>query len=156
MVPRGKSAVGRTRGSTASRGRGRISVETGEENLVAIVNNISISDAQEQLLDEEMEERYDEAMDNTGNHTITINYTEPLPPPGNSIPIFTVQSWKAKWRKDFFTDWCWAEKKKGSADQVGARCKTGKCQTNKKPHYYAGELTSFSNFEKHRNSCHYE
>jgi hypothetical protein len=162
MAPRGRRAVGRTRGRTASIGRGRISVEPEEDNLIEIVNNIPISDAQQQLLDEEREEtqeREDEAMDDADNDTtasIFSKATEPLPPPGNPIPTFTVQTWKAKWRRDFFTDWRWKEKKKGTGHQVWARCKTGKCRTNKKPHYYAGELTSFSNFEKHLNCSHYE
>ena len=155
MPPRGKKAVGRTRGSKASRGHGRNSVETVEQNLLHIVNDIPISNAQQEFWDEEREERDDESMDDTDNHT-TINATEPLPPPGNPIPKFTVQSWKAKSRRDLFADWRWAEKKKCTGHQVWARCKTGKCQTNKKPHYYSGELTSFSNFEKHLNSCHYE
>ncbi|KAK4028077.1 hypothetical protein OUZ56_017257 [Daphnia magna] len=157
MASRGNRAVGRTRGSTASRGRVRISVEPGEENLIEIVNEIPISHAQQQLLDEEREERDDEAiMDDAENNTTVSKATEPLPPPGNPIPIFTVQSWKSKWRRDFFTDWRWAEKKKCTGHQVWARCKTGKCQTNKKPHYYVGELTSFSNFEKHLSLCHSE
>ncbi|EFX75526.1 hypothetical protein DAPPUDRAFT_107738 [Daphnia pulex] len=112
MSPRGKRAVGRTRGSTASIGRGRISVEPGEENLIEILNNIPISHAQQQLLDEESGERDHEAMDDADNNTTVSNVTEPLPPPGNPIPIFNVQSWKAKWRRDFFTDWRWAEKKR--------------------------------------------
>ncbi|KZR97920.1 Uncharacterized protein APZ42_006945 [Daphnia magna] len=53
MASRGNRAVGRTRGSTATRGRGRISVEPGEKNLIEIVNEIPISHAQQQLLDEE-------------------------------------------------------------------------------------------------------
>jgi hypothetical protein len=88
-------------------------------------------------LDEESGKRDHEAMDDADNNTTVSNVTEPLPPPGNPIPIFNVQSWKAKWRRDFFTDWRWAEKKKGTGHQVWDRCKTGKCQTNKKAHYYA-------------------
>lgn len=152
MAPRGKKAVGRTRGSKASRGHGRTSVETEEQNLLHIVNEIPISDAQQELLDDEREEGDDYEVMHVTDDDTTINAAEPLPPPGNPIPTFTVQSWKAKWRRDFFTDWRWAKKKKGtgqSGHRVWARCKTGKCETNKKPHYYSGELTSFSNFEKH-------
>jgi hypothetical protein len=86
--------------------------------------------------------------DNDSTASIFINATEPKPPPGNPIPIFTVQTWKSKWRRDFFIDWRWAAKKKGTGHQVWARCKTGKCQTNKRPHYYVGELTSLSNIQK--------
>jgi hypothetical protein len=110
MEQREKRAVGRTRGLKDSRGRSRTSVETEEENLLEIVNDILISHAQQEFWDEEREERDDESMDDTDNHT-TINATEPLPPPGNPIPKFTVQSWKAKSRRDLFADWRWAEKK---------------------------------------------
>nr|CAH0112994.1 unnamed protein product [Daphnia galeata] len=137
MPPRGKKAVGRTRGSKASRGHGQTSVETEEQNLLHIVNEIPISDAQQELLDDEREEGDDYEVMHVTDDDTKINTAEPPPPPGNPIPTFTEQSWKAKWRRDFFTDW-------------------RKCETNKKPHYYSGELTSFSNFEKHLNSCHYE
>ena len=56
MAPRGKKAAGRTRGSKASRGHGRNSVERVEQNLLHIVNDIPISNAQQELLDDEMEE----------------------------------------------------------------------------------------------------
>jgi hypothetical protein len=67
-------------------------VEPGEENLIEIVNNIPISHAQQQLLDEESGERDHEAMDDADNNTTVSNVTEPLPPPENPIPIFNVQS----------------------------------------------------------------
>jgi hypothetical protein len=154
MAPRGKRAVERTSGSRVSRGRGRTSVETVEGNLREVVNDIPISDTQRELLDEEREEGGDnEVMDVTDDDT-TIDAAEPLLPPGNSIPKFTMQSWKSEWRRHFFSDWRWEEKKKGSGHQVWARCNTEKCQTIKKPHYYSGELTSFSNFEKHLKGCH--
>jgi hypothetical protein len=48
------------------------------------------------------------------------------------------------------------KKNRRSGHQVWAWWKTGKFQTNKKPVYSSGELTSFSNFDKHLNICHYE
>ncbi|XP_059352801.1 uncharacterized protein LOC132088276 [Daphnia carinata] len=87
-----------------------------------------------ELLDEEGRgEGSDEVMDFAENETTSAT-AEPLPPP----------------------DWRWAAKKKGNGHQVFARCKTGKCNLQKKQHYYSGELTSFSNFEKHLKSCHNE
>lgn len=123
-MARGNRGVGRIRGSKASRGHSRTSVETVEENFRQLVNDIPISDAQQELLDEEGEDGGDdEAMGLTDDET-TPTAAEPSPPPGYAIPKFTVQSWKAKWRREFFSDWRWAEKKKGNGHQVWARFKT--------------------------------
>ncbi|KZS02107.1 Uncharacterized protein APZ42_000990 [Daphnia magna] len=116
MPPRVTKAFGKRSGTRVSRGRG--SVQTREENLRQIVGQLPISDAHQELLDEEGAEGGSDDIVDLAEYEITSASAEPLPPPGEPIPKFTVESWKAKWRRDFFSDWRWAAKKKGNGHQV--------------------------------------
>lgn len=120
-----------------------------DARLHDIADGIDVSETQQQLIDEE----YTDVAEETSEE---VEADMPRKdPPGELMPAFTIQSWKASWRRAFFTDWRWSQRKKGEA-QVWARCKTGQCQMKTKPHYYAGGTSSFTNFEKYLNSCHKE
>ncbi|KZS05053.1 Uncharacterized protein APZ42_031857 [Daphnia magna] len=120
-----------------------------DARLHDIVDAIDISETQQHLIDEEDTDVAEETSEEVEADMLRKD------PPGEPIPAFTIQSWKASWRRAFFTDWRWSKRKEGEA-QVWARCKTGQCQMKTNPHYYAGGKSSFTNFEKHLNSCHKE
>ncbi|KAI9550068.1 hypothetical protein GHT06_001545 [Daphnia sinensis] len=116
MRPRVTKAFAKRRGTRVSRGRG--SVQTREENLRQIVGQFPITDAQQELLRSYFfRGGYDDIVDLT-EYEMTSTSAEHSPPPDEPIPKFTVESWKAKWRRDFFSDWRWAAKKKGNGHQV--------------------------------------
>ena len=154
--PRGR---GRPRGSARLNQRGQTAVDTRLQN---IVDGIDVSETQRQLLEEEADD-HQQSSEETEDTEVTEETSEVVEadmrrkdPPGEPIPQFTIQSWKASWRRAFFTDWRWSPKRKEGEAQVWARCNTGQCQTKTKPHYYAGGTSSFTNFEKHLISCHNE
>ncbi|XP_045032028.1 uncharacterized protein LOC116933634 isoform X4 [Daphnia magna] len=120
MPPRVTKAFGKRSGTRVSRGRG--SVQTREENLRQIVGQLPISDAHQELLDEEGAEGGSDDIVDLAEYEITSASAEPLPPP----------------------DWRWAAKKKGNGHQVWARCNTGKWKTKNKQHYYS----EYSKYEK--------
>lgn len=161
---------GRPRGSARLNQRGQTVVDARLQN---IVDGIDISETQRQLLEEEADDHQQSLDEATATHEDEASeetsevveedmsrssaFLGPRKdPPGEPIPQFTIQSWKASWRRAFFTDWRWSPKRKEGEAQVWARCNTGECKTKTKPHYYAGGTSSFTNFEKNLISCHNE
>lgn len=132
--------------------------ERAQQVLQNIVNNIPISQEHQELLHEEAMEVMEESQQENSASPICVapaqTSTQPSLP-GDPIPLFTILSWRAQWRRAFFTDWRWAKDKKNKdAMQIWARCKTGKCAGKNPPYYYSGSSKSFTNFEKHLNSAH--
>lgn len=158
--------MGRARGSRSSNSRGgrggRNQHATTPQQQQAAVQRIvdgiphDNNPIQQELLNEEVQmeavesdvSEYQEGETDQPTHPV-----EPRPPPGEPIPIFTQQCWKASWRRKFFTDWRWALNPENNNNNfVWARCNTGDCR--RKTRYYKGGSTSFTNFEKHLKSAH--
>lgn len=147
------------------------STQTPTQRLHQIVQGIPVSEARQRQLDEEEDDTSSDEIDlgeegGSEGESVPASTSStptqgdaptsaPTPPPGEPIPIFTVQSWNAPWRRLFFTDWRWAPKKPPKKGYyVWARCKTGQCDNKRVHHYYAGDKYSFTNFVKHLNAVH--
>jgi len=160
---RGKRGRGRGRGQSqqvvdedevaADPAPATVDTEAAQNALMNHVNSIPITQELQDRLDEE-------AMEGGGQESTTPILpiqAQPFTPPGDPIPLFTIQCWRAAWRRQFFTDWRWAkDKSKKDVMKVWARCKTGKCADKNPPYYYSGASKSFTNFEKHLQSAHQE
>lgn len=150
VMPR--KGKGRPRGSRGkSRGSSWFNDTQSSEDarIREIVDSIEVADDRQELLDEEAD--ITELVAETEEAAET-SLKDPLP--ADPLPLFVIQSWKTPWRRAFFADWRWDGKKKEGESQVWTRCKTGKCPTKSKQHYYAGGSSSFTNFEKHLTSFH--
>ena len=164
---RGRGAPKGGKGQPRGRPRGSAQLNQRRQTLVDarlqnIVNGIDVSETRRQLLDEE-EDDHQQSLDEADDTEVAEETSEVVEadmsrkdPPGEPIPPFTIQSWKASWRREYFTDWRWFPKRKEGEAQVLACCNTGQCKTKTKPYYYAGGTFSFTNFEKHLISFHNE
>ena len=130
--------------------RGQTAVDTRLQN---IVDGIDVSETQRQLLEEEADD-HQQSSEETEDTEVTEETSEVVEadmprkdPPGEPIPQFTIQSWKASWRRAFFTDWRWSPKRKEGEVQVWARCNTGQCQTKTKPHVRKSYFIDFSHMK---------
>ena len=90
------------RGSARLNQRGQTVVDARLQN---IVDGIDVSETQRQLLEEEADDHQQSLDEATATHEATKETSEVVEadmprkdPPGESIPQFTIQSWKASWR----------------------------------------------------------
>ena len=138
-MKRGESPGGRrfirnnARGRRPSRGRGRSFV----------LQNKEISQVQQEILDKENEER-NGPVENMAAEIAESSSSEPKPPPGKPIPIFTVNAFPI-WRKKFFHDW------REEGNSIWALCKL--CDNGR---YFSGGKSSFTNFNTHLKLLHPE
>ncbi len=99
-----------------------------DARLQNIVDGIDVSETQRQLLEEEADDNQQSLDEAIATHEATEETSEVVEadmprkdPPGEPIPQFTIQSWKASWRRAFFTDWRWSPKRK-EGEAVKLRC----------------------------------
>ncbi|EFX81327.1 hypothetical protein DAPPUDRAFT_102318 [Daphnia pulex] len=104
------------RGSARLNQRGKTVIDARLQN---IVDGIDVSETQRQLLEEEADDHQQSLDEAIATHEATEETSEVVEadmprkdPPGEPIPQFTIQSWKASWRRAFFTDWRWSPKRK--------------------------------------------
>lgn len=160
--------VGRGRPRSRGRGRGGRSIsrvtdgqhfnpETPDEALHRIVQSIPVSQEQQDQLDEEEglmateeESEVVEEVPAADEHPHSQSRPLQKSPPGHPIPSFTVHSWKASWRRKFFTDWRFD----AVQQRVWACCSIEGCEKTSRRHYFAGGMTSFTNFTRHLSSAH--
>jgi hypothetical protein len=97
---RGSSPGGRRFFRNNSRERG----PSRRRGRVFVLENEEISQVKQERLDEENKERNGQVEDVATETADKNTSSEPKPPPGNPIQIFTVNAFPT-WRKTFFRDW---------------------------------------------------